>query len=113
MHLDAAPVVQVNEYRATVLARINAWALEGGFQVVTANATERLVFERGSSWSAMWTFDIRKIPTRVEISIVGDGPCTLYIKFAVSSGWQATSARDRTNFEEQVNLLVAKAKGAI
>ncbi len=112
MRLTANPVINIDATKDTILLRIKNWASEQGFKTLSDNG-ERLVFKRGSVLTALFTFDIKKIPTTIEVNITGNGPFTVNSRFEVASFLQVTTDGDQRRLEDQVQIFTGKIKGAI
>jgi hypothetical protein len=98
--------------RAELRDRLQFWAARYGFER-TAGTNEDFTYTRGSQWQAFYTFDIRKVPTVVTISLLpGDeGSCLCRIK--CGSWLQVASPGDEKRLSEQMDLLEACLKGAL
>ena len=69
-------------------------------------------YERGSHLVAAFTFDVRKVPTVVTINISEARPSHVECVMHVKSLWGIATPGDPKRVEEQIELLVAYAKGA-
>lgn len=104
IELDASP--------AQVAGRLQTWAQASGF-ICTNKAPRRWVFARGSTAQALWTFDIRKVPTEAEVEIVSDAPAMVRFSMHVKSGLQVQTGGDAKRVSEQMDLLAAHLQGAL
>ncbi len=95
-----------------VAARLNRWAEKAEFEC-TRETPQDWHFRRGSQLQAAFTFDIRKIPTDVEIAIVSDSPLTVRCQWHVHSPLTISTPGDDKRIVEQFDLLAAHLKGAL
>ena len=95
-----------------VSTRLKEWANASDF-VCTSDSPHRWVFRRGSSWQALYSFDIRKAPTEVTVEVVTEQPLTVRSTMHVRSLLQYTTPGDEKRVSEQLDVLVAHLKGAL
>lgn len=106
MRIQQQRKVQIEASRQEVCARVNAWAAHCGFVLETL-ADDQLVFAKGSSWHAIYTFDIQKLPTRVSIILSGEAPTGVDCTFGVESLFSISTPGDAKKVSEQLDLLIA------
>ena len=92
--------------------RLSRWADASGF-VCIRDTEKGWSYERGSTLAATYTFDIRKIPTEVQVSIVSEDPLKMNCKWRVHSPLQISTPGDGERIAEQFDLLIAYLKGAL
>lgn len=88
----------------TILAWLDEWQRSQGFQSA-AEETDSLTMKRGSHWSAAFTFDIRKIPSTLSVSVEGEYPCLLTIELRCKSPLAMQTPGDKGKLEKDLNLL--------
>lgn len=93
-------------------ARLDKWANSSGF-VCTTITPQRWVFERGSKLAALYSFDIKKIPTNVYVSLLASTPASLHCSFKVKSSLAMQTSGDSKRVSEQLDVLVSYIKGAL
>ena len=98
--------------RAEVLERLDFWANRYRF-ARSADVNDAFVFTRGSEWHALYTFDIRKVPTRVEVVLIPRELGLCICTMTCESWFQVTAPGDEWRLSEQVDLLEACLKGAL
>jgi hypothetical protein len=98
--------------RDQVKDRLDRWAARYGF-TSDHSGIDDLTFQRGSHWKALYTFDIRKIPTvvRIEFSLSEVGQVTCRIQ--CGSWLQFSTLGDQKRLSEQLDLLEACLKGVL
>ena len=92
--------------------RLRKWAENAGF-FCTSERPQFWCYRRGNSFSALYTFDIRKIPTEVSISVVSENPLQVHCSFHVKTLCQIALPGDPKRVTEQMDLLVSHLKGAL
>ena len=102
----------LEETSADVSARLNHWAQKAGF-VCCRETPKNWLFRRGSQLQALVTFDIRKIPTEVEVTIASEIPLTVQCQWHVASPLTISTPGDEARISEQFDLLIAYLKGAL
>jgi hypothetical protein len=95
-----------------VLDRLIFWADRYGF-TRSADVGDAFVFTRGSEWHALYTFDIRKVPTTVEVVMVPGEAGSCLCTMTCASWFQVAAPRDEWRLSEQMDLLEACLKGAL
>ena len=95
-----------------ISVRLKKWAASGSF-VCNTDTPQRWSFERGSQFAALYTFDIRKLPTKVNVALLAGSPPNLHCTFRVGSPFQFSTSGDPKRVSEQLDILVAHIKGAL
>jgi hypothetical protein len=93
--------------------RLEFWARRYGFELIANVAEGDFVFKRGSHWQAVYTFDIRKVPTQVEIRLIDEEHGICRCTMSCGSALQMTAPNDDRRLSEQMDLLEACLKEAI
>jgi len=101
-----------NDGVEVITQRLDMWSLKYGF-VCTSNVTGSLEFRRGSHLVAAFTFDVRKIPTVVSVTLKGEQPTSIRCSLRVKSWLNIATPGDYKRVEEQADLLVSYLKGVI
>jgi len=105
-------VFQIEASRQDVSQRANAWAAKCDF-ILETQSENQLSFTRGSHWHALYTFDVRKLPTKVSIALSGTSPVGADCTFKVGSFFSISTPGDPKRVSEQFDLLIAYLKGAL
>jgi len=92
--------------------RLGAWATKHGF-VCTKASPGCWEFTRGTHLQAAFTFDVRKIPTTVNVKAPSDESGDLVCSFVVGSLLSLQTAGDQKRISEQFDILEAHLKGAL
>lgn len=95
-----------------IAARLKRWAQAANF-VCTIDSPKQWSFRRGSHWNAIYTFDICKIPTDVEVSITSESPVIVHCKWRVHSPLHISTPGHSKRISEQFDVLIASLKGAL
>ena len=95
-----------------ISGRLSRWADKCGFDCIR-DTSQGWAYQRGSKVAAVYTFDIRKIPTDVEVSVVSEEPFKINCKWRVHSGLTISTHGDTERIAEQFDLLIAYLKGAL
>jgi len=103
---------QVEASQQDVSQRANAWAAKSDF-ILEAQSENKMSFARGSHWHALYTFDVRKLPTKVSITLSGQSPVSADCTFEVGSPFSIKTPGDTKRVSEQFDLLVAHLKGSL
>ena len=93
--------------------RLKFWAHRYRFDLLANPAEGEFVYTRGSHWHAVYTFDIRKVPTRVEIRLIDDEHGICRCTMSCGSPLQMSSPDDHSRLSDQMDLLEACLKGAL
>jgi hypothetical protein len=72
-----------------------------------------IVYCRGSHWHAIYTFDIRKVPTEVRVRFAGDQFDSCMCSMVCGSWLQVNTPGDQKRLAEQMDLLQACLEGAL
>ncbi len=104
--------IQIEATPIEIAARLKSWAKAANF-ACTVDSQKQWSFRRGSHWNAIYTFDIRKIPTNVEISITSENPLIVLCEWHVHSPLHVATPGHPKRVTEQLNLLIAYLKGAL
>jgi hypothetical protein len=113
MNLFAKRVVESGcRSRLEAARRLGFWADRYGF-TRDEDDGEDFVFKRGSQWSAVYTFDIRKVPTEARVTWVASTPGLCICTMNVASWLQMPTPGDETLLSEQMDLLEACLKAAL
>jgi hypothetical protein len=86
-------------------ARLLAWAEANGF-TAAEELPNRWVLRRGSHWHALYTFNIRKVPTAVvvrHLPLTGEVACSL----VCGSPFQAIAPWERATLQKDFDSLLA------
>ena len=70
-------------------------------------------YRRGTQLQALYSFDVRKVPTTVTITTEGEHPAKVHCSILVKSWLQFTTPGDPRRVEEQIELLEAYVKGSL
>lgn len=73
MNIQQQRTVQIEASKEELCRRTKTWAAKSEF-ILESESDNESVFTRGSHWHAIYTFDVRKMPTRVSIRISGQSP---------------------------------------
>jgi hypothetical protein len=98
--------------REDLSARLAFWASRYGFLRIEDDENT-FIFSRGSHWQALYTFDIRKVPTTVTVEMRSDKDGLCQCGMTCGSWLQISAPRDQQRLSEQMDLLEACLKGAI
>ena len=98
--------------REQVRERLSRWAERYGF-VGADSDDDGLAFKRGSHWQALYTFDIRKVPTVVRITLGASEGAQVSCRLSCGSWLQFAAPGDQKRLAEQFDLLEACLKGAL
>ena len=101
-----------NDDVEAITQRLDKWSLKYGF-VCTYNVAGTWEFRRGSHLVAGFTFDVRKVPTVVSVTLTGDQPNSVQCSVHVRSWLNIAMPGDYKRVEEQADLLVSCLKGVI
>ena len=101
-----------NDDVEAITQRLDKWSLKYGF-VCTCNVAGSWEFRRGSHLVAAFTFDVRKIPTVVSVTLTGGQPNSVQCSVHVRSLLSIATPGDYKRVEEQADLLVSYLKGLI
>ena len=113
MNLFAKRIVESGcRSRLEAAQRLAFWAERYGF-TRDADDGDDFVFKRGSQWSAVYTFDIRKVPTEARVTWIASTPGLCVCTMNVASWLQTPTPGDETLLSEQLDLLEACLKGAL
>ena|ERR1041385_8976809 len=113
MNLFAKRIVESGcNSRLEAAQRLGFWADRYGF-TRDADDGDDFVFKRGSQWSAVYTFDIRKVPTETRITWIASTPGLCVCTMNVASWLQTPTPSDETLLSEQMDLLEACLKAAL
>ena len=113
MNLFAKRIVESGcRSRLEAAQRLSFWADRYGF-TRDADDGDEFVFKRGSQWSAVYTFDIRKVPTEARITWVTSTPGLCVCTMNVASWLQVPTPGDESLLSEQLDLLEACLKAAL
>lgn len=112
MKIQQQRTIQIEASQQDVLQRANAWAAKSEF-VLETQSINQMVFTRGSHWHAIYTFDVRKLPTTVSLVLSGQSPVIVECSFKVGSPLSISTPGDRKRVSEHFDLLVAYLKGAL
>jgi hypothetical protein len=112
MHTKSDRQVQLEATPADVAGRLKRWAQTARF-ICTSESPNRWSFHRGSHWKALYTFDIRKIPTDVQIVLTSESPLVAQCEWSMGSLLTFSTPGDAERISEQFDVLVAYLKGAL
>ena len=112
MQIQTSLNFEAQEPHDEIFKKARAWAEVENFKLISEGPT-KLVYQRGGGLIALFTFDIRKLATTVEIELIGQNPTRTIVKYDVRSVFAAETKGDRKRVEEQLSLIVAKLKGAV
>lgn len=112
MNIQQQRVIQIDASRQDLIQRANAWAAKSEF-VLETQSMNQMVFKRGSHWHAIYTFDVRKLPTTVSLMFSGQSPANVECTFKVGSPLSISTPGDSKRVSEHFDLLVAYLKGAL
>ena len=112
MNIKQQRTFQVEASQQDVSQRANAWATKSGF-ILETQSENIMSFARGSHWHALYTFDVRKLPTKVSLIFSGQSPVSADCTFEVGSPLSIKPPGDPKRVSEQFDLLVAYLKGSL
>ena len=112
MNIKQETTIEVHCDTEQLAGRLRTWAASADFTRTSTSPTGWL-FHRGSNWQAVYTFDIRKVPTEVCVEISGRDPLRVYASMHCKSWLQYTSQRNRKHLSEHFGLLVEHINGAL
>ena len=92
--------------------RATTWAAKADFVLKTQTSTQ-LRFVRGSLWKALYTFDVRKLPTGVTLTVSEGSPTTVTCEFDVRSPITIQTPGDEKRISEHFDLLIAHLTGTL
>jgi hypothetical protein len=92
--------------------RLEFWAARYGFHR-SADQGAGFIYHRGSHWQAVYTFDIRKVPTEVVVRFIPETQGVCFCSFTCGSWLQASTPDDEARLSAEMDLLEACLKGAI
>lgn len=98
--------------RAGLIERLAFWADRYGFRPAAAAGSD-FVYTRGSHWQALYTFDLRKVPTEVRVRFVDDEAGDCLCTMTCGTWLQFSAPGDEQRLAEQMDLLEACLKGAL
>ncbi len=112
MHVTTKRLVESGTHsKAEILARLDLWADRYGF-ARSADDAEDFIYVRGSHWHALYTFDIRKVPTQVRIRMLNDDLGTCVCTMTCGSWLQISTYGDEKRLSDELDLLAACLQGA-
>lgn len=112
MNVEHERELELDATAKDVSDRLNRWATASAFICIRETA-QGWSYERGSSLAALYTFDIRKIPTDVQVDILSENPLTVHCKWHVEAALTISTPGDAKRIAEQFDLLIAYLKGAL
>src|SRR5262245_4159735 len=86
--------------------RLKRWAEANGFRYRCESAG-RWMFHRGSQWCALYTFDIRKVPTQVVVEFIGEPPAMIHCSLNCRSWLQFPTPWEKRTLENDLHALIA------
>lgn len=92
--------------------RLGFWAARYGFRRAP-DGIGCFVYERGSHWHAIYTFDIRKVPTEVRVTLLDDGAGICRCTISCGSWLQISTPGDEDRLSQEMDLLEACIGGAL
>ena len=96
----------------TISQRLDKWSIKYGL-TCTRGVLGNWEFRRGSQLVASFTFDVRKVPTTVSITIAEGKPLSVRCSIHVKSWLNIATPGDSKRVEEQMDLLISHIKGSI
>ncbi|MFA6292035.1 MAG: hypothetical protein WC637_09655 [Victivallales bacterium] len=112
MKIEQKRTIQIEASQQEVSQRANAWAAKCDF-VLENQSANQMVFQRGSHWYAVYTFDVRKLPTVVSITFSEQAPLNVDCVFNIGSPFSISTPGDPKRVSEQFDLLIAYLRGAL
>jgi hypothetical protein len=108
IHLERS--FEITDSTETVSRRLRRWSQKYGL-TCTSDSLGNWEYRRGTHLQASYTFDVRKVPTTVTITMVGEQPAKVHCSILVKS-WLSIATRGETSrVEEQIELLEAYVRG--
>jgi len=89
------------------VGRIPSYFATQGYKL-EKRSPETFLFKRGSGWAAVYTFDVRKLPTTVTVTLTdrGDDRVLILVNYNVSGkGLQIFTSGDREKIEAEMESL--------
>ena len=112
MNIKHERQVQLEAKPEDVAARLKRWALAARF-ICTHESPNHWSFHRGSHWHALYTFDIRKMPTDVQVFVTSESPLVARCEWSIGSLLTISTPGSAERISEQFDLLVAYLKGGL
>ena len=109
IHLERS--LEIGDSMETVSRRLNSWSKKYGL-ICTRDTLGDWAFRRGTHFQTSYTFDVRKVPTTVTVTMTDGQPAEVYCSILVKSWLNIATPGDPKRVEEQIELLVAYVKGA-
>ncbi|MDF1663241.1 MAG: hypothetical protein P1V97_15805 [Planctomycetota bacterium] len=103
IHLEQSFFVYSNP--ESILSWLREWQRSQGFEMVNEE-TSSATLTRGSRWRAAFTMDIRKIPTKLSVTMDGSYPCLLNVEMRCRSRLSMQTPGDKGKLEKDLNKLV-------
>ena len=88
------------------LERIPAFFAAQGYKL-EKDSLNSYRFKRGSGWAALYTFDVRKCPTTVDVSLLEttEGKCQVLVNYDISAKGGIFTAGDREKMIAEIEGL--------
>jgi hypothetical protein len=102
LHITAECLFQLDVRADRLVHRIQRAAEVCMFSVI-ARRDDRFILHRGSNWHAIYTFDIRKIPTVATVTVQSHGQ--IHVVFRCQSIWQISTSGDATRLLRELTLF--------
>ena len=109
IHLERS--FEIADNMETVSRRLGCWSQKHGL-TCTRDTLGDWEFRRGAHLQASYTFDVRKVPTTVTITMTGSQPAEVHCSILVKSWLSIATPGDPKRVEEQTELLEAYVRGA-
>jgi hypothetical protein len=105
MRIELKRVIELSISAELLRERLIGWSVLAGFTEGKA-LPDRWTFHRGSGWSAMWSFDVREVPTEVtavHLPLSGQ----VAVALVCSSMWSMETPGDRPRLQDDFDQLCA------
>jgi len=90
--------------------RLKQWSHKYGL-TCTCDTPGNWEYHRGTHLQASFTFDVRKVPTTVTVTMTEGPPANVNCSIHVKSWLNFETPGDKKRVEEQIELLMAYIKG--
>jgi hypothetical protein len=110
MNISIERSFEISEGVESAARCLGYWSLKYGY-TCTRDSGGEWEFIRGSQLQALYSFDIRKTPTTIKVSITDSEPATAHCSIQVKSWLQWSTGADPKRVGEQMDLLQAYLNG--
>jgi hypothetical protein len=104
MKLELTRAIYVHSSHELIKQQLQEWGRKASFQL-KSDDHDCLVLERGSRLKAMYTFNIQRVPTTLEIKLNGTLPCQLTVQLCCQSLLTIETPGDKKKLALELNML--------